>query len=514
VKSIKVRLKKRLALAAAIAAAAVILGLVDACWIEPRLLLFRDVVRIELAAPRMRIAHLSDLHIRGDMPLLHRILDEIAAARPDLIVISGDLIHDVPDPEDFNRNAAAVAGFIAALRRIAPVYAVQGHSEFKGELIDRLDRAGLTWLSNEGRRIGPDGGVLLLGLNTQVGGDWLGWNWKPPFQPVTKDGRRLYGAIRGEPYRNFFSHYDPSPAGLANIANIADIGGPLAWSGYEVTCDAWIDDEATGVGLSLLSRYVLGDDRMIQFHRDGSSWDRTGAFSLIASGSGFDGPHDRTDSGVNPEPGRWYRLKVRTESLPDRLRVLAKAWPVDRPEPGWQARAENHSPRRPTAGTVGLWASGGGTVVYRNLKVVNHDGQVLLDEPLDLLPGAVKPQGFREGTRGTRIAMALARSPQVPAGTPIVILSHMADVVREASWRGIDAVIAGHTHGGQIRIPFVGPLTTRSALGAYYDQGRFDFPAPNARGVTTLYINSGVGMSVVPVRFWCPPRWAVLEVGR
>jgi predicted MPP superfamily phosphohydrolase len=100
VKSIKVRLKKRLALAAAIAAAALILGLVDACWIEPRLLLFRDVVRIELAAPRMRIAHLSDLHIRGDMPLLHRILDEIAAARPDLIVISGDLIHDVPDPED------------------------------------------------------------------------------------------------------------------------------------------------------------------------------------------------------------------------------------------------------------------------------------------------------------------------------------------------------------------------------------------------------------------------------
>jgi predicted MPP superfamily phosphohydrolase len=506
VKSIQVRSKKRLALAAAILA---LLGLADACWIEPHLLLFRDVERIELAAPRMRIAHLSDLHIRGDMPLLHRLADEIAAARPDLIVISGDLIHDVPDPERFNRNAAVVAGFISTLRRIAPVYGVQGHSEFKGELIDRLDRAGLTWLSNEGRRIGPDGDVLLLGLNTQVGGDWLGWNWKPPFQPVTKDGRRLYGAIRDLPYRNFFSHYDPSPAGLA------DESGPLSWSGYEVTCDAWIDDEATGVGLALHSRYVLGDDRMIQFHRDGSQWDRTGNFTLLASGTGFDGPRDRPDSGVNPEPGRWYRLKVRTEPLPDRLRVLAKAWPVNRPEPrDWQAHAETRSPRRPVAGTVGLWASGGGTVVYRDLKVVSHDGQVLLDEPLDLPPGTRKPPGFREGTRGTRIAMALARSPQVPPGTPIVILSHMADVAREASWRGIDAVIAGHTHGGQIRIPFVGPLTTRSALGAYYDEGRFDFPAPNARGVTTLYINSGVGMSVVPVRFWCPPRWAVLEVGR
>ncbi|HYX24242.1 MAG TPA: metallophosphoesterase, partial [Thermoanaerobaculia bacterium] len=172
-------MRKRLVPAAALAA---LLGLADACWIEPRLLLFRDVERIALAAPRLRIAHLSDLHIRGDMPLLHRLLDEVAAARPDLVVISGDLIHDVPGAAGA-RNAAAVAAFVSALRRTAPVYAVQGHSEHQGELIDRLDRAGLTWLSNEGRRIGPDGGILLLGLNTQVGNDWLGWSWKPPFLP-------------------------------------------------------------------------------------------------------------------------------------------------------------------------------------------------------------------------------------------------------------------------------------------------------------------------------------------
>ena len=90
-----------------------LLGLADAFWIEPQLLLYRDEVRIELAAPRLRVAHLSDLHIRGDAPLLHRILDGIAAAKPDLIVITGDLIHDVPDPTDYARNAAAVAAFVA-----------------------------------------------------------------------------------------------------------------------------------------------------------------------------------------------------------------------------------------------------------------------------------------------------------------------------------------------------------------------------------------------------------------
>ena len=108
-----------------------------------------------------------------------------------------------------------MAGFIAALRRIAPVYAVQGHSEHQGELVGLLQRAGLDWLSNEGRRIGPDGGLLLLGLNTQVGNDALAQRWPSPFRPREVDGARLYGAIRGEPYRNFYSHYDPAPTGIA-----------------------------------------------------------------------------------------------------------------------------------------------------------------------------------------------------------------------------------------------------------------------------------------------------------
>jgi predicted MPP superfamily phosphohydrolase len=153
-------------------------------------------------------------------------------------------------------------------------------------------------------------------------------------------------------------------------------------------------------------------------------------------------------------------------------------------------------------------------VAYRDLRVVDPTGKVLLDEPLVLAPGARAPRGFHEGARGSRLEMALARSPQVPPGTPVIVLSHMADVVREASRRGIPVVLAGHTHGGQVRIPLFGALTTRSSLGAFYDQGLFHFAAPNAEGVTALYINPGVGMSVIPARFDCPPRWAVVEVGR
>ena len=497
-------MRRRLTLGAAVVVTAA-LGLTDACWLEPRRLLVRDDVHLDLAAPRLRVAHLSDLHIRGDAPLLHRLLQEIAEAHPDLVLISGDLIHDLPDPEDFARNAGAAAALVSALRRIAPVLGVQGHSEHQGELVSMLSRAGLEWLSNEGRRIGPGGGVLLLGLNQQVGEDSLAWRWPSPFRPVEMDGRRLYGARRGQPYRNFYSHYDPAPAGLA------DAEGPLAWSGYEVTCDAWIDGEDAGVGIALHSRYVLGEDRLIELSRDGSRWARGGRFTVFAHGSALKG---RNDTGVLPEPERWYRLKVRTDVEPNRLRVRAKVWPVGGPEPPrWQADAEDRSPARVIAGTVGLWASGGGTVVYRNLRVVSRSGQVLLDEPLVLPPGAREPAGFHAGARGTRLALALARSPEVSPGTPVVVLSHMPDVVREASQRGLAAVLAGHTHGGQIRIPFFGALTTRCSLGAYYDRGTFDFAAPNARGLTTLYINPGIGMSVLPVRFGCAPRWALVELG-
>jgi predicted MPP superfamily phosphohydrolase len=469
-------------------------------------------VRIDLPAPRLRIAQISDLHVRGDMPLLHRLVHEVEAARPDVILISGDLIHDVPDPEGYERNSTAVAALVADLRRIAPIYAVQGHSEHQGELVALLQKAGLEWLSNEGRRIGPDGSYLLLGLNTQVGLDHWAWRWPAPFRPETVDGVRLYGATRGEPYRGFYSHFDPNVPKDPAPASLADLSGPLSWSGYEVTCDLRISDKATAAGIALHSRFVDGEDRLIELSRDESRWGRGGAFSLFEHGSALVG---HIDTKVRPQPGTWYHLKARTEVDPGRVVARAKVWPASRPEPPhWQAEGEDRSPLQVAAGTVGLWASGGGTVVFRNLRVVDHSGKVLLDEPLVLSPGQRAPKGFRIGTRDTRLALALARSPQVPPGTPVIVLSHMGDVVREASTRGLAVVLAGHTHGGQVRLPILGALTTRSSLGAFFDRGRFEWAAPNAQGVTTLYINPGVGMSVLPVRFDCPPRWAVIELGR
>jgi len=480
------------------------LALADGFWLEPRKMLLRDTVRIELDAPRLRAVHLSDLHISEDRPLLHRLLREIAEADPDVILVSGDFIRDLPrGGGDMSPHIAAAAAFLSELRRIAPVIGVQGHSEHQGAVVAALDRAGVTLLSNEGRRIGVGGSILLLGLNQQAGTDRWASAFPSPFRTVRWQGEPFYGARRGLPYRNFYSHWDPAPLGMA------DESGPLAWSGYEVVCDTLVDTEDAGAGLAIHSRYVLGEDRMYTLTRGGGKASRT--FSLWSRGTPL---HEKDDleTDVNPEPGRWYRMRLRTEVEPGLVRILAKVWPADAPEPkDWQARAVDRSKYRVEAGTVGLWGWGGGMVVYRNLRVTGAGGEVLVQAPLT---GPNKPHGFREGARGTRLALALARSPYVPEGTPVVVLSHTPAVVLEASRRGIEAVLAGHTHGGQVRLPFFGALTTRDALGAWYDFGRYHFAAPNRRGLTALYINGGVGTSVLPLRFWCPPRYAVVELGK
>lgn len=496
---------RRLYLALFAATLLVTLVVADAVWLEPKRLLFRDLVRIDLDAPLLRMVHLSDLHISENNELLRRLLRQTALSKPDLIVISGDFIKDRPRPHEMAPHLEATRAFLAELRRIAPVVGVQGHSEHQGQVIAALDRAGVELLSNEGRRTGKEGKLLLLGLNTQVGTDAMAFAWPSPFRTIQRDGQWLYGARRGEPFRNFYSHWDPAPLGLT------DESGPLSWSGYDTVCDVLIDGPEVGAGLVVHSRHVLGEDRLYFLTRGKPEHGRTGSFLLWTRGTTFDEGSD-LDTGVIPRPGIWYRVRVRTEVEEGEVRVLARVWPADAPEPReWQARGRDSSPYRVTAGTMGLWGWGGGTVLYRNLRVTGSGGEVLVDTPLT---GREKPKELREGARGTRLALALARSPYMPPGTPTVVLSHTPSVVLEASRRGIEAVLAGHTHGGQVRLPFFGALTTRDSLGSYYDFGRYDFASPTRRGLTTLYINAGVGTSVMPVRFWCPPRFAEVELGR
>lgn len=89
----------------------------------------------------------------------------------------------------------------------------------------------------------------------------------------------------------------------------------------------------------------------------------------------------------------------------------------------------------------------------------------------------------------------------------IILLAHNPDIVLEAK-NEIDLVLSGHTHGGQIRLPFIGPLAKPgpTPLPREYFQG------PSQWGETTLYVSSGLGESGVRARLFNPPEIVVITL--
>ena len=86
---------------------------------------------------------------------------------------------------------------------------------------------------------------------------------------------------------------------------------------------------------------------------------------------------------------------------------------------------------------------------------------------------------------------------------PVVLLCHAPDYVddllRQPVGQSISLILSGHTHGGQIRFPFIPPLAL-PPLGQHYVEGWFRF------GKLQLYVNRGIGSVGIPFRFNCPPE--------
>ena len=89
---------------------------------------------------------------------------------------------------------------------------------------------------------------------------------------------------------------------------------------------------------------------------------------------------------------------------------------------------------------------------------------------------------------------------------PLIPLGHepdFADTVEKYS--PVDLMLAGHTNGGQIRLPFL-PAMFLPALGVKYVSGLFRI------GKTQLYVNRGLGTMHLPFRLNCPPELALMTL--
>ncbi len=94
-----------------------------------------------------------------------------------------------------------------------------------------------------------------------------------------------------------------------------------------------------------------------------------------------------------------------------------------------------------------------------------------------------------------------------PEGTPKIVLAHNPDAERDAETAGAALLLAGHTHGGQIRLPFIGAIVKLpTTIGQRYDKGLFEV------GPTQMFITSGVGESSARARLFNLPEIALLKI--
>ncbi len=118
--------------------------------------------------------------------------------------------------------------------------------------------------------------------------------------------------------------------------------------------------------------------------------------------------------------------------------------------------------------------------------------------PITIGNGTLYLAGLDDGWSGQPdLAAALEGAP---TNAPVVLLFHEPDLADQVSLDGRVALqLAGHTHGGQVRLPGYGAFIL-PYLGRKYDLGLYQ-----VNGMW-LYTNAGIGMISLPVRYNCPPE--------
>jgi uncharacterized protein len=149
--------------------------------------------------------------------------------------------------------------------------------------------------------------------------------------------------------------------------------------------------------------------------------------------------------------------------------------------------------------TAGGWldltnATGALTVAGTRIAFAGVDDPHLRLDRYDEVAGPADPDAD--------VRIGLVHSPE-----PRVLDRFAAD--------GYDLLLCGHTHGGQLRVPFFGALVTNCGIDRRYVRWlhRWADPSPGHPNGTWLHVSAGLGTSpYAPVRFACPPEATLLTL--
>lgn len=92
-----------------------------------------------------------------------------------------------------------------------------------------------------------------------------------------------------------------------------------------------------------------------------------------------------------------------------------------------------------------------------------------------------------------------------------LLLVHEPDAVEQISEYPVDLQISGHSHGGQVQLPFIGPIITTS-LANKYVEGLYSLEGKSKP--LQLYVNRGIGTTRMPIRFLSKPELSVFSLKR
>ena len=95
---------------------------------------------------------------------------------------------------------------------------------------------------------------------------------------------------------------------------------------------------------------------------------------------------------------------------------------------------------------------------------------------------------------------------QVSTDDPVILMVHEPDIFTQVPDR-VSLTLAGHTHGGQLRLPLVWPALVPSEYGAQFAYGHV------REGGRDLIVSGGLGTSIVPLRLGVPPEILRIELG-
>lgn len=141
----------------------------------------------------------------------------------------------------------------------------------------------------------------------------------------------------------------------------------------------------------------------------------------------------------------------------------------------------------------------------RQRKAFEANGIVVLDNEVT----SFAHEGFPINVAGLaddNMANPLPGQTFAKAGPgPIIAVIHEPDIFPELS-NTPAILLAGHTHGGQVKLPFFGRPVVPSAYGEHYAAGHI---VENGRH---LFVTTGVGTSIYPIRFGVPPEIALLTL--